>query len=250
MPRPMVALVALREAVFPSEADMFRRLQADRPDLPSIGDVERHEDVCTFAIGSDTAAVSLMDMPIPWEDLEPACAHAWYWPEAAQSMRNHGAHILVVVLSDSEDRVGVAMLLTNLVAAVAACTQTAGVCWVPAALVHPADAFVAASRERDREYLPLYLWVDFAIQQEPDGSHSLFTRGLQEFDVMEIEVRGSRKDPDLLLDRVFNVAHYLLENGPVLEDGETIGLTDEEEIPIVHGPSMWDAGTTVIQLGL
>jgi hypothetical protein len=250
MPRPMVALVALRKAVFPSETEVFRRLCADRPDLPPIGEVDRQEDVCTFAVGEDTAAISLMDAPIPWDDLEQACAHAWYWPEAAKLMQEHRAHVLVVVLSNSEDRVGVAMLLTNLVAAVASSSDATGICWVPAALVHPADAFLSASRERDREYLPLYLWVDFVIQERQDGSYALFTRGLSEFNLMEIEVHGSRKAPEFLLDRVFNVAHYLLENGPVLEHGETIGLSEDEEIPILHGPSMWDETTTVIQLGL
>ena len=248
--RPMVALVALRDADFPPASAVFERLRRDRPDLPPIGQVERQPDVCSFVIGRDTAAISLMDAPIPWSDLERPCATAWYWPEATASLRDHQAHILVVVLSESEDRVATALLLTSLVAAVASSSDAVGVCWVPATLVHSPEAFLSASQEMSKEYLPLYLWVDFAIQQQHDGSYSLFTTGLREFGLMEIEVRGSYKDPEFLMDRVFNIAHYLLDNGPVLEDGETIGLSDDEEIPVSHGPSMWDERTTVIQLGL
>ncbi|NUQ63316.1 MAG: DUF4261 domain-containing protein [Pirellulales bacterium] len=248
--RPMVALVALREAKFPPQSEVFARLRQDRPDLPPVGQADRQEGVCSFMIGRDTAAISLMDAPIPWADLEGPCASAWYWPEAAASLREHRAHVLVVVLSDSEDRVATALLLTSLVAAVASCSDAAGVCWVPAALVHSPEAFIASSQEMSKEYLPLYLWVNFAIQQHHDGSYCMSTAGLVEFGLMEIEVRSSYRDPEFLLDRVFNITHYLLDNGPVLEDGETIGLSDDEEIPVTHGPSMWDDRTTVIQLGL
>ncbi len=249
-PRPMVALVALRQAKFPPEDAVFQWLRQQRPDLPPVTQVERQEDVCSFVIGRDTAAISLMDAPIPWADLERPCATAWYWPEATVSMQDHRAHVLVVVLSDSPDRVATALLLTSLVAAVASCCEAAGVCWVPATLVHSPEAFIASTEEMHDEYLPLYLWVNFAIQQHHDGSYCVFTIGLAEFGLMEIEVPSSYKDPEFLMDRVFNIAHYLLDNGPVLDDGETIGLADDEEIPIRHGPSMWDERTTVIQLEL
>ncbi|NLX94977.1 MAG: DUF4261 domain-containing protein [Rhodopirellula sp.] len=249
-PRPMVALVALPEARFPPQQAVFERFGQLRPDLPPIVQVERQEDVCSFVIGRDTAAISLMDAPIPWADLERPCATAWYWPEAEASMRDHRAHVLVVVLSDSPDRVATALFLTSLVAAVAECSEANGVCWVPATLVHSPEAFIDSCQEMSKEYLPLYLWVSFAIQQHHDGSYCVFTTGLAEFGLMEIEVHGSYKDPEFLMDRVFNIAHYLLDNGPVLEDGETIGLSDDEEIPVHHGPSMWDERMTVIQLGL
>ena len=45
-----------------------------------------------------TAAVTLVKQPIPWSQLEgPAAAAAWYWPEAAETLRPHEAHLLVTL---------------------------------------------------------------------------------------------------------------------------------------------------------
>ncbi len=95
--------------MFPPESAVFESLRRDWPDLPPIGQVERQQHVRSFTIGRDTAPLSLMDSPIPWFDLEQPCATAWYWPEAAVSLRHHQAHILVAVFSEPEDRVATAL---------------------------------------------------------------------------------------------------------------------------------------------
>ena len=112
------------------------------------------------------------------------------------------------------------------------------------------DGVHHVARKIGRESLPLQLWVGFGVHREEDGTHSLYTSGLEEFGHMEIEVAGSRLDPRALIERVFNVALYVLDKGAALQDGETIGASDAEKIEISHVTSFCDDESTVVRLGL
>ena len=249
-PKPLVAMVALSDDVLPNETTLIEWLRDSWPTLPVIDRIERRDDVISFDLGGDTVAVSLMPQPVPWADLEGPCREAWYWPEAAEALRDHRTHILVVLVPRASDRIDVALSLTRVVAAVTACSRAAGVLWGGGGLVHAPEPFVEAARKGRRESLPLQLWVGFGVYREEDGTHSLYTSGLEEFGQMEIEVAGSKLDPRELIDRVFNMVLYILGKGVVLQDGETIGTSENEKIKITHETSFCDDQTRVVRLGL
>ncbi len=248
--RPLVAMVALRDEVLPSETKLIEQLRDSWPTVPAIEKIERRDDVISFDLGGDTAAVSLMHQPVPWTDLEGPCREAWYWPEASEALRDHQAHVLVVLVPKASDRVDAALSLSRVVAAVTACSEAAGVLWGGGGSVHAPEPFVEVVKKTSRESLPLQLWVAFGVHREDDGTHSLYTSGLGEFGHMEIEVAGSRLEPRELIDRVFNIALYVVDKGVVLQDGETIGASDAEKIEISHVTSFCDDESTVVRLGL
>lgn len=47
---------------------------------------------------------------------------------------------------------------------------------------------------------------------------------------------------------LLNIMYYLLENGPVLQHGQTIGMTAEQKIRIQHCPSLFGHPGKVIRL--
>lgn len=246
---PLVALVALNESQMPAESRLLDALRSLRPEY-DVGPAEHKEGALVFRINGDLAAVSLVAQPIPWSQLGLSCAGAWYWPQATESLYNHVAHVLVAVQPAAADRVQAAMGVTALAAAVAETTPAAGVYWSANGLVHAPDAFVTYARQMTRDALPLLLWIQILLREEADGAHSVYTTGLRAFHQMELEVRGSRREPEFLMNRVFDVIHYLLEQNPVLHDGETIGTTNEERFSITLGPSTLDPNTEVVHLGL
>ena len=248
--RPLVAMVALRDDVLPDETRLIEWLRDSWSAVPAIENIERRDDVISFDLGGDTVAVSLMPQPVPWTDLEGPCREAWYWPEAARALRDHRSHVLVVLVPKASQRIDAALSLTRVVAAVTACSRAVGVLWGGGGLVHSPEPFVEVARKIGRESLPLQLWVGFGVHREEDGTHSLYTSGLEEFGHMEIEVAGSRRDPRALIDRVFNVALYVLDKGAVLQDGETFGASDDEKIEISHVRSFCDDKCTVVRLGM
>ncbi len=246
---PLVALVALNDPHLPAESRLWEALRELRPEY-QVSQVEHKEGALVCHLDGDLAAVLLMPRPIPWAQLALSCAGAWYWPQAAEALRNHTAHVLVAVQPEAADRLKAAMALTALAAAVAHSTEAAGVYWSANGLVHSPEAFITYTRQMTREALPLLLWIQILLRQEADGTYSVYTTGLREFQQMELEVRGSQRDREYLLARIFDIVHYMLEKNPVLRHGETIGTTQEEKIPLTIGPSTLDPNTEVIHLEL
>lgn len=246
--RPLVAMVALRDKVLPPASRILDLLQDSIREIPPVSVTDDAGDRMTLTIGDATATLSLEPAPIEAAELDAACRAAWYWPEAAERFRGHAAHVPVVLLAEDEDRVNAALLLTSLVAAVAASSDAVGVYWAASGLVQPPEAFVSYCQEGDEELLPLNLWIDFRLLEGDDGAYSLATTGLEDFGLSEIEVPPSRHTPELVLERAFKMAHYLLENGPILEDGETVELSDDEKLVVHFGPSMWDPSLSVLRL--
>jgi hypothetical protein len=95
---------------------------------------------------------------------------------------------------------------------------------------------------------PLYLWVDLRAIRNKDGTTGLFTTGLSALGHMEIELPRIEMDPGELREWLLNIMYYLLENGPVLKHGETIGMSEEQKIRIRHCPSSFGHPGKVIRL--
>jgi len=50
--------------------------------------------------------------------------------------------------------------------------------------------------------------------------------------------------------RVLGLCQYLIANGPVIEDGATVGLTAEEKIRARHLPQGRRAGVPILELSM
>jgi hypothetical protein len=124
-----------------------------------------------------------------------------------------------------------------------------GIFWGPGRMVHPYQAFVEQALQMTSENLPLYLWIDFRVEtvpseQQPGNEYfRLYTTGLEALGQSELEVAQYQGNPQQLLELVYNVAHYLVEKRKAVNDGDTIGLTDQVQASIRHSKSMLD-GTT------
>jgi hypothetical protein len=247
----LVAKVMLAETKLPEESQIRQALGQIRPDAGPLELTRAEGDSLVFQFGGETAAVSLVAEPMRSEEIGLAAAAAdWYWPTAAPSLARCHGQILVGVLPDLGERVESALRLTMLAAAVAEAAQAEAVLWTAAGLAHASDAFATYARQMSRQDLPLYLWIDFHVHAEADGTSALYTTGLTAFQSPEIEVYGSRQEPRALVTRVYDIVHYLLVKGAVLHEGDTIGRSGEEKIEIHLGPSHRDLAARVVQLGL
>jgi hypothetical protein len=71
---------------------------------------------------------------------------------------------------------------------------------------------------------------------------------MNEFGLMEIEAQNARCSHAEILERVFGLAEYLITKGPVINDGETMGLSATDKIGVRHLPSMFPERGLVYQL--
>ncbi|AKU95846.1 hypothetical protein AKJ09_02510 [Labilithrix luteola] len=192
--------------------------------------------------------VGLMPMPIPWSQLEGPCATAWWWPEATPICKASPAHFVVSTQSDDGDVFAANLRLTAIVAAFARAAEAPAVYWGAGAVVRSTVDFAEQADMATREYLPLRLWLEVRVTPEGKNDSFFATTGMTAFGLMEIETIAPRAQTDHVLDRMFNLAHYLCDSGPVLEHGHTIGLSADERVEISHRPSRWKRPGNVIFL--
>lgn len=198
-----------------------------------------------------TFVIARVEAPIPAETIAPACAAAWYWPEAAVAFDGCESHLAVIVKGEEPARALLrSFLLTRLTVLLGEPNGYVGVYWEPAGLVHSPEAFSESSRAMGENELPLRLWIRFQLVQNDDRTHSLFTQGLDALGFPEVEVRQCRKAPENIQGWAFNVAHYTLKQGKPIAHGETVGVNPSEWIRIYHLPSALEPERTVMFLDL
>ncbi|HEY1173675.1 MAG TPA: DUF4261 domain-containing protein [Verrucomicrobiae bacterium] len=245
---PSVAMIALRQNSMPAAKDVvqaFKKLWNEETS-------EEIEDDSFFGFNTSEGQIvcGLMPAPIPWEELEGPCETSPFWENATKEMRGHKAHLIVTANPRGENPVNASRLLTKAVAAILKTKCGIGVYWGAGTLVNSSETFLEHAAQMSAECLPLYLWVDFRVVPDEGDTLTLFTTGMEALGLMEIEMVQAQIEPEEAVDLVFNFAHYLLENGPVLKDGDSIGMSETQHIQIQHAPSLFDVRGNVYRLTL
>jgi Domain of unknown function (DUF4261) len=237
--RTRLLVVALAERRLPTSEAVCAAYVANFPDVGPLRVDAEHSSADTLALRTPTSSffVGLMPAPLPASELADPAAAAWYWPEAAATLKAHRAHAVISASSETLDPIDLMLTLSRVASAVAASADALGVYVSGAKLVHKIDDFVSETASATREQLPLYLWLRFDLSEVTAGALSLVTTGLAQFELMELEFVPSLLDAQTLMDRAFNIAHYLLDHGAVLSDGHTIGTSADERFRVRHGAS-------------
>lgn len=223
-------------------------LKKDWPELYSISDIEEKDGVISFLSGDLTAFLGHMPAPIPWSDLEEACATSVLWPNAEEELRSHEMH-LVFSVTGGTTAIERARFLTQLISSASTvCGQLNGIYWGDAGLVIPSAMFREFSVKILPKSPPLHMWVNFRVGRNGESSTSGFTRGLDGLGLMDIETESSPEPPAELRDRLESIAGYLLEHGLVIKDGDTVGGDETERIRVRFGPSNFGAEKRVMHL--
>ena len=247
-PLRWLALVLLPEPELPQFDEVARFVGENFTDAPKMQVAGSTENLFTCTIGEYTAAVTLVPRPVPSSQLEGPCATAWYWPSATAALRDHQAHLLVALVDEGSKSIEKSVALTQLVSGLIGSTHAEGIFWGPGRLVHPPQAFLEQATQLSPQDLPLFLWIDFRVERENDGSCRLYTTGLEALGKSELEVPRFVGEPQILLEYAYNLAHYQLCKHKQINEGDTIGLTEEVQAVVHLGKSMFDPELEVIQL--
>ncbi len=245
-PLRWLALVLLGQPQLPAFDALSGALAQHFNDTPqAAGSTDK---LLTLTLGDDTAAITLVDRPVPWSQLKGPCATAWYWPEAAEVLRPHQAHLLVTLVDEGGQTLEKSTLLTKLVTAAVQHTPACGVFWGPGRLVHPVPAFVDQAVQLTEEDLPLFLWVDFRVERLAADSLRLYTTGLEALGYTELEIAHFSGEAQQMLTFAYNIAHYQITQPKPINTGDTLGLTDQLQAVVHRQPSMFNAEMEVIAL--
>lgn len=247
----LLAMVLLNQPHFPAAEQVAERLTARCGDryYPTWEEAAGKDSISlqSYQVNNQRIDLMLMPAPIPWTELEGPCATNRFWPEATAVCREHRAHLIVTLRSDWEDPIRKHLLLTDFIAAIVEAVEAPAVYWGAGGVVQPAHLFCQWAAGAGPDDLPLFLWADFRLFPH-EGAPFVATSGLAAFRVMEIEGGSRRLKPMELVGKVFDIAHYTCTRGPVLNDGDTIGESDQERIRIRHAKSVWDRPGPVIRI--
>lgn len=220
------------------------RKRADAKDK-FIG-AEPGDNLVLLRIGGGTAMVSLMHGPIPKQELQQVCRHAWYWSAACDSVKDHKAHALVVLMGTGLGKLDSALLQTKIVAAVIEESNAVAAYW--GVNLQSRDDFLNGSSKASATSIPVPLWVNYRMSRESSGNFTLSTHGLADFGLMEIESRNAPMPARELFDLVLGASQYLIAKGPVIKDGDTIGHSPQQRIRVRHADSHWNPGQKVYRI--
>ncbi len=245
----MIALLALQCDTPPTPREVHEHMAKQFGEAAQVA-LDPSTGVIEMKVGAETVAVAPSSEPIPADLYQSPCRTAWYWPQAGEVFDAHTSHVAIVIGTETTSAKLRSMLLTRLASDLSEAFDATGVYWEPAAMVHSAPAFRESAEQMSEKQVPLRLWVRFQLIENDDNTHSLFTQGLESLGFLEVEIRQSDKPPENLYGWAFNVAHFMLESGEVVEDGHTIGVSQTEWIRIHHLPSALEEERTVLFLDL
>ena len=243
-----LSLIALADDQLPDAQAVVSAVARQDCGAPQLQVTGQTDALITFSWGDATVLLARVGHPIPAAQLVGPCEIAWYWPQAAAAVAHHRAHLLITFVDEGRDPIEKGLRLTLLTSAVADSVAALGIVWGPAGLIHQPAAFAEQTGQMTRENLPLFLWIDFRITAVGAGLYQLCTTGLEAFERQELEIAQCRADPQQLLDDLYNVAHYAIDQSTAIKDADTIGLAEDRQLTARHESSLLNDHRQVIRL--
>lgn len=202
------------------------------------------KDVILLRIKGGTVMIGLIDVPFPKGTVDDLCPNAWYWKAACEVTSKHKGQIYVSVLQTSLTKLEAVLLQTDVVASLMDENALASY-W--GSSLQSREAFLKQSATASPDSPPVWLWVNFRVTHEPNGI-SISTDGMEDFGLREIEAKEVNRNGRDVFVLFLGTARYLIQKGPVIQDGETIGESPSLNIRVRQGPSYWRDGTTVYRI--
>ncbi|QDT59676.1 hypothetical protein SV7mr_21850 [Stieleria bergensis] len=213
--------------------------------------IDAHEDkVVTISHGDNTVGfLAHLPAPIPEGEAEDHAEGNFLWPDGREQAASHQSHVIVTNVGAGDlTPVQSASSVSKLALVALKLFDGIGVYWGNANVCNSRELFEDFCEDMSEERFPVPLWLRFQLVRPSESSIGIYTLGMQQFDLMEIEVDETELDPSDLFDFVSNIAHYLIQSGPVIADGNTVGGSAEERIVVRHMPSMVDESRTVYKI--
>lgn len=223
-------------------------LAASWPMLPAPTDARKQENTLSFDVGDMSIAMGMMPGQIPRDNWAPPQRQTWIWPDAVEQMDSHRGHLIVTAVGDGtifEQAKLLTMVTASLLRTVG---NPAGVLWGENGLLNSPEMFCALAETMLPGEGPFPLWVSVFLGKNSDGTTVGFTEGMEAFDLMDIVTENATDSPDDLSERFYGLADYLVEHGPVIEDGHTIGEDVGQRIQVRYCQSPFGHQRPVMRL--
>lgn len=220
----------------PAMPDIARLKERFGTILPMGDNVSKEKNVAVVPCDGSMLIAALVDTALEQKHWRPWVDAAWWWPEGEEMMLQNQAHLLVSSTWDKSSRIDAHLKHTVVVREFVEQLPAIAVAW--GSVIVSANQFAGEFHKFQTEnVLPVRLWVLIQMSGDGAGGTIVSTLGMESFGVREIEANSAPMEPKDALLFVNNLAGYLLSNGPVINDGDTVGGSEDERIKVRFAPS-------------
>lgn len=200
--------------------------------------------------GEDTVGfLAHMPAPIPNHEAEQNADGNFLWPNGKDEAAEHRSHVILTNFGTGEQTpIQSAIVVSRLALVALQLFDGIGVYWGNARVCNSREAFETFCENISEEHVPVPMWLRFQLVRADDDEIGLYTLGMSQFGLMEVEVDRSGMQVQDLFEFVSNIAHYPIQSGPVIGDGNTVGGSEEERILVRHRPSMIERSRRVYKI--
>ena len=252
-----LAFILLSEARLPDAeavAAAFREFAAAGEELSEATDDSddgRSDQVTSLALNTgETSFVALMPAAVPDGEADQGVQYSLSRFKDNWTLPPHHAHLLVTFFA-SEDSTPVVRLsrFTSVVAAITKVSPAVGVYWGSAGATHDSEFFTSVAAER--EIAPrMMLWSGMSIARDEDGRLSLLSLGMGQLGLPDLLLVAGEASESIAIETMYDLLFYVADRGEPLPDGDTVGRTSDEHLPVHYVKSPVDPKKKVWQVEL
>ena len=211
-----------------------------------------------LALDGMAVTVFFVDQPLPENAYEEALRLDRVWPNARAVMAESTAHVIVTLLADPEGHLPslngaaavtlVAGVLADLLPAVALVSTEGRV-------IMPPETYAQRAAALAKHEIPVDFWTSMLFLDETPNAPgpqriTALSFGLLPFIGRELEFNPVALPLYEVAQRLVGLFQYLILNGPVIKDGDALGMTAGEQIRARYRNEGRRPGIPVIELTL
>ena len=217
----------------------FKKILKDDWDIEFDDEVK--ENAVVFQSDEMMVALSLLPNPVPNDEAVEAAKRNILWKDGADITSKHKAHLIVAVMNKF-DPVEQQVLFAKVASSVLKLDNAIGIYKSPT--VYEKKFFIdfAMSIKKGEYPMPIFVYVGMYLDK---SGVCAFTSGMRYFGKEEIEVIDSKAQPEQVLSFMYSISEYILVDDIELKDGETIGFTEDQKLPIEISKGVSIDGDTV-----
>ncbi|MBQ6697318.1 MAG: DUF4261 domain-containing protein [Lachnospiraceae bacterium] len=227
-----VNFVLLKDAVWNKEAFLNNLKEGWGIEPEPQEDEEKEEEsdeILVFSYQGAMISVALMPGPIPDGEAEYHAGSNYRWKEAVETVKKHKAQLVVAVLGSKINKLDAAQMLVKVVDT---CCKADNVLGVYAnETVYQPEFYIDCARMMKDDMFPILNLVWAGLYGGEKGLCA-YTCGMNELGYDELEILNTKEAPGDVIGVLLDTCTYVVTNDVTLKDGETIGFTPEQKLPI------------------
>ena len=188
---------------------------------------------------------SLMPAPIPDNEAVEQAKTNYRWKEAVEAAEKHKAHLLVSVINRGDvDNIEGAKHYVKLLANATKQEGCLGIN-ILGTVIHPQMYYDFAKLYDENDDFPIENIVYIGLYGDENNTVSGYTYGLEQFGKKELEIIKSSEEAEEVYNFLASISDYIITSDVVLNDGETIGFSEEQKIQISVSEGIAVDGETI-----